>query len=97
MSAEPPTDRLRRRRRRHLADAGDSCELLAGFELAALRPSSGPAAKRRRLTLARATASSPLRFGMHGGDGGEDHKLLGLDPRDVMPSKTASRLTPLYQ
>ena len=26
---------------------------------------------------------------VHGGDGGADHKLLGLDPRDVMPSKGA--------
>ena len=37
------------------------------------------------------TAPSPSAFWqVHGGDGGADHKLLGLDPRDVMPSKGAA-------
>ena len=75
-------------RARDLA-VGDTCELLAGFELAGR---SGVVGKPRagRYTVAVEDRTVSVAFWQcHGGEGGADHKLLGLDPRDVMPSKGA--------
>ena len=76
-------------RARDLA-VGDTCELLAGFELAGRRSVVGKPRSAGRYTVAVDDRTVSVAFWQcHGGEGGADHKLLGLDPRDVMPSKGA--------
>ncbi len=88
-SAEPPPI-VPAQRARDLA-VGDTCELLTGFELAGRTGVCGKPRSAGRYTVAVDDRTVSVAFWqVHGGDGGADHKLLGLDPRDVMPSKGAA-------
>ena len=87
-TAEPPPI-VPAQRARDLA-VGDTCELLAGFELAGRSGVVGKPRSAGRYTIAVDDRTVSVAFWqVHGGEGGADHKLLGLDPRDVMPSKGA--------
>lgn len=73
-------------RARDLA-VGDECELLAG-ELAGRTGTIGTERRDGRYTVAVDDRTVSVAFWqVHGGDGGADHKLLGLSPEDVTPSK----------
>ena len=85
-TAEPPPI-VPAQRARDLA-VGDTCELLTGFELAGRTGVCGKPRSAGRYTVAVDDRTVSVAFWqVHGGEGGADHKLLGLDPRDVMPSK----------
>lgn len=78
-------------RARDLA-VGDECELLAaGFELAGRMGTIGTERKDGRYAVVVDDRTVSVAFWqVHGGDGGADHKLLGLSPEDVTSSKGAA-------